>query len=120
MNPQKLARYAALCVEELDAHSGNPLSVQDISLRKGIPLSECKSVFHALSQAGIIRLVAAEHAVLLRQDVTALELVQAVWAKASAQQDFQMLFGGHHGKTMQTTWTYLMHSQPSSEEALNG
>ncbi len=120
MNPQKLAHYAALCVEELDAHSGCPLSVQDISLRKGIPVAECQRVVQALENAGIVKLVAADQAVLIRQDITVLELLQAVWTRQAVPRAFRMLLGGHHASTTQTTRGYVLRSAESGREDING
>jgi len=112
MNQQRVVQFAVMCLQELDAHAGQAVSVEEISQRRGIPLPECTHVIRQLGVAGIVELAAPDQAVLRRaiEDLTALEILQAVWTKPAMSSPLRVWLGDK--RTAAFTREYLR-SMPS-------
>jgi len=118
---QQLAEFAALCIEALDAHSGQPLTILEISRTKGIPLTTCMDIVCRLSHAGIVRLE-ADQATLVRDDVTVLEVLQAMWSRRTKQSmpAVSMLDCFAGDLQVQKTWEFVSRSLIAGTEGING
>ena len=109
MNPTQIVQFAVLCLTELDAHQGKAVSCEEISLRQGIPLPECIHIIRRFQHAGIVDVVMPGRVLLRRpvEELTALEIVEAVWAKEDARTPFRMLLGGDRGLACRKTLEYV-------------
>jgi DNA-binding IscR family transcriptional regulator len=96
MKYQLYVQYAVLCLEALDSCEGQPLSIQELSQSQGVPFADCVHLVHRLSQAGIVEVTPAGAVALLRpvEELTALEILQALWKRKVAPMVVQMLVGG--------------------------
>jgi len=120
MNHQRVVQLAVICLQELDEHAGQAVSFQEISQRRGIPLPECAHVIRQLSKAGIVDLADDDQAVLRRdiEELTALEILQAMWAPAIDSPAFQFVLG--HRGAAQTTQSFIASAWASRATAING
>lgn len=108
MKSQQLMQYAVLCLQALDANEGKPLSLLDLSHTQGVPFPTCVRLIHRLNKAGIVEVSGG--AVILRrpvEELTALEIVQAVWSAPEQQDRVRILVGGTRGLRSEITWSYL-------------
>src|SRR5436305_1682186 len=105
MNQQQVIQFAVRCLSELDAQAGEAISYHEIARRLGIPLMDCVRVLRSLINAGIVRLASAGLVRLSRpiEELTALEIVDAVWAKADKAAAFQMLVGANQSMECRKT-----------------
>lgn len=90
MNHSQLASYAVACLEGLD----HPQAPRELSRSQHVPFEDCLAILERLEAAGLVRENAQgliEVCVALEQ-ITALEVLQAVWAKPS-KVEIQVLFG---------------------------
>jgi len=115
---QRTVQVAVMCLQELDAQAGKALSSREISQRRGISLSECTSILQRLSRAGIVELATTGLAVLRRpvEELTALDILQAVWNQTKKQSTFEMMVG--HSQAVETTLAFV--SRQDSDAAING
>jgi DNA-binding IscR family transcriptional regulator len=109
MNYRQRVQFAVQCLEELEAHAQRPVSFQDISQKQSIPLAECTLVVRQLADAGIVSLkengtVALERPI---DEITALELLTAVWTRDRIQPAFRMLVGEDRGPVMRKTLKFV-------------
>lgn len=121
MNHETVVQFAVQCLQELDAHAGEALSFKEISQRQGIPLLECTQVIRRLGHAGIVELAETGRVVLRRpvEELTALDILEAVWTHAAARPDFQLLMGNR--VAIEATLAYVQRREASGTDfALNG
>ena len=104
MKNQQFVQYAVLCLQALDANGGRPLSVQDLSHSQGVPFATCVRLINRLSDVGIVE-VTSDGVTLRRpvEDLTALEIVQAIWSDKEKSTGFRMLVGGVRGMRAKVT-----------------
>jgi len=123
MNTQQTVQYAVMCLQALDENAGKPMSLQEISQRQGVPMAECQDIVRHLSEAGIVTLAGPGRVVLLRpvEELTALEILEAVWSSSNPPPAFRMLVGGSRGARLKTTLQIVARAQSESEsDSING
>jgi DNA-binding IscR family transcriptional regulator len=105
MNHQEVVQYAVLCLRALEDHAGEKLTVKQISRLQGVPVEECQRILGRLCNAGIVELVGPGLVQLAKpvDEITAIELLEAVWAPEEAMPEFRMLVGGTRGYRLETT-----------------
>lgn len=94
MNHTQTMQDAAACLKQFQ-HCPTGRSAQDIASAEGIPVARCSTILDRLAQAQLIHAV-DEGRFRLSGDVTALDVLNAVWT-APAAPDFHMLFGTRRG-----------------------
>ncbi len=105
MKYPQFVQYAIACLQALDANEGRPLSLIDLSHGQGVPFPTCVRLIHRLKRAGIVDLSGGS--VVLRrpvEELTAMEIVQAVGSTPDKQDSVRMLVGGARGRRSQITW----------------
>jgi DNA-binding IscR family transcriptional regulator len=120
MKHQQVVQFAVQCLQALDANQGKPLSLHALSRTQGVPYAECVSVISRLDRAGIVELAAGGSVALRRpvEDLTALEIIQAVWSFQDARPAFRMLIGAHRGIRSKVTRQFVRSAQTADEGGL--
>ncbi|SRR5258708_4893676 len=120
MNPKRIVQFAVLCLELLDSGVGKPMSYQEISRKLGIPLNECERVLRCLSHAGIVKFAEGSGVILLRpvEEITALEILEAVWAPEETRCAFQMLVGAERGPALRKTLEFVRRIQRDGKDSI--
>ena len=121
MNHRQLVQFAAMCIAELDEQGGRSLSLQQLSRNQGIPFPVCRKIIRRLDLAGIVKVTDGK-IVLLRsaEEMTALDVLEAIWSSKEALPAFRMVVGGQ-GVKMRTTLDYIRRAQLNrAEESING
>jgi len=123
MENRQDVQFALLCLEELDQPYTRALSPLDLSRRLGVHLAACESILGRLSRAGLIEHRPEGTVRLCRpvEEVTALEVLQAVWAPQEKQTTFRMLVGKDRGRAVRKTLEFVRSDQSLGRDAiLNG
>ncbi len=96
MKKDQVVQFAAMCLHALDANPGKALSPKEISRYEGVPIRDCQKIIRQLNRAGIVKFVDRTSVQLLRpvEEITALELLEALWAREVTLPEFLMLVGG--------------------------
>ena len=86
---------ATACLRQFQS-SPEGCSASDIASAEGIPLERCNTLLARLQRAAVIQPKETQAGICftLAEDVTALHVLQAVWAPQSS--GFQVLFERHH------------------------
>jgi len=105
MNNQQSVQQALMCLEALEAHSAESLSSQDISRLQGVPHAQCVVILTRLEAGGIVRCIGPDAYRLERPlgEMTAFEILEALWAPVEKQPVFQLLFGPAKGPAFKRT-----------------
>ena len=123
MNQRQTVQIALLCLEALSQTSQKNMTPQDLSRQQGLPLPVCLSTVYRLIQAGIVELREDGSLHLCRslEDLTALEILNAVWASEKKQPAFRMLVGGKRAGVLQKTLEWIHAEQARKTDSyING
>ena len=117
MNHRRTVQLALLCLKELNSQSNQWLSLHEISHRLGIPLGDCVSLLERLQLAGIVAVREPQEALLLcpLEDLSELEIVEAVWSVPKKTVAFKLLFSSQPGlgitKSLEAkAWAHKTHT----------
>jgi DNA-binding IscR family transcriptional regulator len=121
MSNQHVVQFAVMCLQALDDGAGIAMSPQDISKAKGVPVQECQRILHRFQEAGIVQFTKTGKVSLLRpvEELTAVEILDALWALETSSPSFQMLVGGNRGIRLRATLDCVNHYTTTGQE-LNG
>ena len=99
MKNQRIVQLAVMCLQALNAQAGQAVSPQEISRSQGVPLEECLRILRQFNTAGIVQYAEAGKVRLVRpvEDLTALEILEALWTMDSSQPEFRMLLKESRG-----------------------
>jgi DNA-binding IscR family transcriptional regulator len=123
MNHREIVQIAVRCLAELEGRPHHSASFKEISRKQGIPLAECVRVLRQLYAAGIVTLEEAGKVTLQRSmdELTALDILQAVWAKNRIRPAFQMWVGADRGPAAHKTLEFVRWARLGGKEAyVNG
>src|SRR4051812_17898483 len=105
MDPRQSVQIALLCLKGLDQAAHQQTTVKDLSREQGLSLPLCITTMTRLSEAGIVELFKDGSLRLCRplDEVTALEILQALWAPAKREPAFRLLLGKNAQGALQKT-----------------
>ncbi|OGR90511.1 MAG: hypothetical protein A2992_07500 [Elusimicrobia bacterium RIFCSPLOWO2_01_FULL_59_12] len=105
MKNKRIVQFAVMCLQAFGANEGRALSPQEISKHQGVPLEDCLNIIKRFRSAGIVAAASREKVILARpvEDLTAVEILEALWAVDATRLDLQMLVGGNHGRRAEKT-----------------
>ena len=108
-------QYALQCIEELAHEPLGRLSLKDLSRRRGIPHAVCRDVLCRLQEAGILSVDEKNCFGLVRpiEDITSLDILEAMWAKRAHFPAFKVLYETPH-TTLKTTLRAVQVAQRSN------
>jgi DNA-binding IscR family transcriptional regulator len=112
MNHLQDVQYALMCLDELGHHAHRPIAASEVGRRQGVPWPDCLSILRRLGQAGIVAWADRDQVILNRssEDVTALELLQALWTPEQPRREFRMTWGGR--RTARTVLGFIAKISP--------
>jgi DNA-binding IscR family transcriptional regulator len=105
MNSRQTVQHALMCLEAFELHSTESLSSEDISHLQGIPRAQCHAILARLEAGGIVRRLGPDAYRLERPlgELTAFEILEALWAPVEKQPVFKLLFGPAQGPALKRT-----------------
>lgn len=120
MENRQTVQFALQCLEKLEETANRTLSAHDISRAQGVPENECVDLLRRLTRAGILEECGEGKMRLQRplEEFTALDILQALWAKETKKSTFRMLAGDSTASRL--TVEYVRRTEESGEEKFNG
>ena len=105
MNVRENVQFALMCIQELDHRAETPLLPLEISRLQGVPLEDCLAILKRLHVAGVVRSSPEGRFALVRPagELTALEVLQALWTPLEEKPIFRMMVGGSRGVRVRKT-----------------
>src|SRR5258706_2229206 len=104
MDKPLTVQYALECLQAIDLKNPTPLTTHEIGKQQGIPIDICQKILDSLVHAGILEADECQR-YRLRTDIeelTSLEILQAIWTPAPRVTSFRILFAKDSG-ALQTT-----------------
>ena len=123
MPTRQTVQIALLCLETLEQLTPHAMSPQDLSRRQGLPLPECLGILRRLSNAGIVEMRDERHVRLCRpvEELTVLDVLQALWSPEVRTGTFQMFVGGNRRIALRKTLEFVRRDQASdADSTVNG
>jgi DNA-binding IscR family transcriptional regulator len=104
MNSQLNVQYAVACLKQLGDSQASGMRGADLGRLCGVPSDVLPDLLERLCQAGLVSVTEEGLYRLTRalEELTALEVLQAVWTEPKKQTPFRLLYQAARGATRKT------------------